>query len=325
MAHTRNLYLPLSVFIFTFTLLALVHINIERPMILLERFFKGLGWAEIALVSAYGSVIAFFMQDPVKAPQWRRITWTVFAVFFFMQLAAGLFISDRFLMTGELHLPIPAMIIAGPLYRGELSVMTALFVSTLILTGPAWCSHLCYFGAFDNMASAGRKSGKPLANIKTIKTTALALVIVLTLVLRFLDVPIAVVTAIAIGFGIMSAGVMILISSKKGRMVHCLKICPIGTVVNVLKYINPFRMYIDNACNSCMRCSVHCKYDALGIEDIKHKKPGYTCTLCGDCLPACHSNSIKYRFFRLKPESARYLYLFITISIHTVFFGLARI
>lgn len=325
MTNSGKLYLPLSVFIFTFALLAAVHINIERPMLLIERFFKGWGWAEIVIVSGYGSVIAYFMQDTAKAPVWRRITWTVFSVFFFLQLAAGLFISEKFLMTGDLHLPIPAMIIAGPLYRGELSVMTALFISTLVLTGPAWCSHLCYFGAFDNAASNVKKSRPPLLNKKAVKATTLALVIAVTLLLRFLNVPVLIVTVIALAFGITSIGIMVFSSAGKGKMVHCIKYCPIGTIVNVLKNINPFRMYIDSACNLCMRCSIHCKYDALGVDDIKRKKPGYTCTLCGDCLPTCHSNSIKYRFFSLKPETARYLYLFLTISIHSVFFGLARI
>ena len=325
MRNSGKMYLPLSVFIFTFAMLAAVHTNIERPMLLLERFFKGWGWAEIVLVSAYGSLIAYFMQDPVKAPKWRRITWTIFAVFFFLQLAAGLLISEKFLMTGKLHLPIPAMIIAGPLYRGELSVMTALFISTLILTGPAWCSHLCYFGAFDNAASGVKKSRAPLKRLKAAKATTLALIITATLTLRFLKVPVNIVTAIALAFGLASIGIIIFSTTRKGRMVHCVKFCPIGTTVNVLKNINPFRMFIDSACNLCMQCSIHCKYDALGVNDIKNKKPGITCTLCGDCLPACHSSSIKYRFFSLKPETARYLYLFLTISIHSVFFGLARI
>jgi ferredoxin-type protein NapH len=50
----------------------------------------------------------------------------------------------------------PMMILGGPIYRGQLSVMTILFLSTVILTGPAWCSQLCYFGAFDNLAPGAK-------------------------------------------------------------------------------------------------------------------------------------------------------------------------
>jgi len=52
-------------------------------------------------------------------------------------------------MTGKLHLPTPSMILAGPAYRREIGFMTWLFLSTIILNGPAWCSHLCYMVSLD--------------------------------------------------------------------------------------------------------------------------------------------------------------------------------
>ena len=61
------------------------------------------------------------------------------------------------------------------------------------------------------------------------------------------------------------------------------------------------------------------------IDNIKNKKPAPTCTLCGDCLSACGSDSIKYKFFGLKPQHARNLYLFISVSLHAMFLCLARI
>ena len=33
---------------------------------------------------------------------------------------------------------------------------------------------------------------------------------------------------------------------EEGRMVHCTAYCPVGTVVNLTRFVNPFRMYIDN-------------------------------------------------------------------------------
>ena len=325
MTQIKRLYLPLAVFIFTFTLLAAVQLNIETPMLLLERFYTGGGWIEIALVSIYASTVVLFMQDPVTAPGWRKVTWMLFSVVFFSQLAAGLLISEKFLMTGKLHLPIPAMIISGPVYRGQLSVMTALFLSTLLITGPAWCSHLCYFGAFDNAASGNKRKKVTVKNKKAVKATTLILVIAVTIILKVLKLPALAATVIALVFGFASIGIMIFSSARSGKMIHCLKYCPVGTLVNILKNVNPFRMYIDNSCNMCMRCSTKCKYDALSVADIKDKRPGYTCTLCGDCLPSCHSNSFKYRFLNLSPETARQLYLFLTVSFHAVFMALARI
>ena len=321
----KQFQLPVVVFILTFTLLAFVQVKVERPMLLAERFIKGAGWAEIILIALYGSFVAFKMKDPKNVPKWRKMTWTIFSIVFFTQLIIGLTGFEKFLMSGKLHLPIPMMIIGGPIYREQLSVMTILFLSTVVLTGPAWCSHLCYFGAFDNLASAGKTSIKILKHKAAIKSTILILVILMALILRWLNVSMLVSTLVAAAFGITGVAVMIIFSVKKKKMVHCALYCPVGTVVNVFKYVNPFRMYIDKSCTLCMNCTKFCKYDALNILDIKNSKPSISCTLCGDCLAGCHHNSIKYKFLGMKPENARNLYLILTITLHAACLALARI
>ena len=322
---SKKLKLPLIVFLITFILLAFVQIKVENPMLLAERFFKGAGWAEIIIISFYGAFVAFKMQDPVNVPAWRKLTWTIFSVIFFTQLLIGLSGFEKFLMTGKLHLPIPMMIIGGPIYRAQLSVMTILFLSTVVLTGPAWCSHLCYFGAFDNLAASGKTTKVILKHKAAIKSTILILVIAMALILRWLNVSILLSTMIAAAFGITGVAIMIFFSMKTKKMVHCSLYCPVGTVVNVFKYVNPFRMYIDKSCTLCMNCTKFCKYDALNINDIKNSKPSVSCTLCGDCLAGCHHNSIKYKFFKMKPDNARNLYLILTISLHAACIALARI
>jgi ferredoxin-type protein NapH len=317
--------LPLAVCLLTFVLLAFVQVKVARPMILAERFIRGGGWVEIILISLYGAFVIHKMQDPNNVPKWRKITWTIFSIVFFSQLILGISGFDKFLMTGKLHLPIPMMILAGPIYRGQLSVMTILFISTVILTGPAWCSQLCYFGAFDNLASGGRTSRDILRFKGAIKSTILVLVITMALILRWLKVSGLTSTLIALAFGLTGITVMILFSMKRKKMVHCIMFCPIGTVVNLFKHINPFRMYIDKTCTLCMNCTKFCKYDALNVQDIKNRKPSITCTLCGDCLAGCHHNSIKYKYFNFKPEVARNIYLILTISLHASCIALARI
>ncbi len=324
--QTEQYRVPFAVFLFTLSFLVIVQVQLRNhPIILLERFVKGGGWFEITVIAFYGAFIAYKMQNPLKVPKWRRITWTIFSFVFFTQLIIGLLGVDKFLMTGKLHLPIPMMILAGPIYRGQLSVMTILFLSTIILTGPAWCSQLCYFGAFDNIFSKGKKQKGTFVNKKAVKASLLFLVITVSLALRWFNVPILIATLIAIGFGLIGIAIMIFYSSKKGKMAHCSLFCPIGTIVNILKPLNPFRLFIDNSCNLCMRCTSFCKYDALNIQDVRNKRPDFNCTLCGDCLAACRDNSIKYRFLNLKPDTARKLYLFMTISLHAIFLALARI
>jgi ferredoxin-type protein NapH len=317
--------LSILVFFLTFIILIFVQVKVERPMILAERFMRGAGWLEIFFISCWGAFIVYKMQDPVNVPKWRKITWTTFSIVFFTQLIIGLCGFDKFLMTGRLHLPIPMMIIAGPIYRGQLSVMTILFLSTVVLTGPAWCSQLCYFGAFDNLASGGKTSKEILEYKGAIKSTVLILVITVAIILRWMKADILVSTLIAVAFGIGGILVMILVSLKRKKMVHCVMYCPVGTIVNVFKHVNPFRIYIDNSCTLCMNCTKFCKYDALNTNDIKNLKPSITCTLCGDCLAGCHHSSIKYKFLNMKSEHARNLYLVLTISLHAACLALARI
>ncbi len=317
--------LPLSVAAFTAIILSMIQINLVKPILIAERFFTGGGWFEVFSFSAYGAIVAYNMQDPIKVPKWRSITWVIFSVVFFSQLILGLSGFEKFLMTGELHLPIPAMILSGPIYRGHLSFMTVLFLSTVVLTGPAWCSHLCYFGAFDSLAARGKDRRSKLHNKGAIKSTLILLIIGVTLLFRFLKIPVLIATITAIVFGMAGIMLMIFISRKNGKMVHCLLYCPIGTIINLFKHINPFRLSIEKSCNLCMKCSLQCKYDALNIQDIRNKKPGITCTLCGDCIASCKDQSIKYNFPGLNHVAARNLYLFLTISLHSSFLALARI
>ena len=317
--------LPAIVFILTFTLLGFVQVKMQHPIILAERFLKGAGWIEIVIISLYGAFLTSKMENRENVPRWRTISWTLFSIVFFSQLLLGLFVEQRFLMTGKLHLPVPMMIIAGPIYRGQFSVMTILFLSTVILTGPAWCSQLCYFGAFDNLASKGKSSRQKLERKVAIKSTFLFLVILGAIILRLFRVSMITATILAVSFGITGILIMLLLSTRMKKMVHCVMYCPIGTVVNLIKPVNPFRMYIDQSCTLCMHCTLYCKYDALNPADIRKGKPSITCTLCGDCLAGCTHNSIRYKFFRLSPEKARNLYIILTVTLHASFLALGRI
>jgi polyferredoxin len=321
----RSLRLPFWVFITTSLLLSFVQWKVDNPLLLLERAITGGGWIEIVLIGSYAALVTYHMQDPAKVAAWRKYTWFAFSVVFFSQLLIGILGHTAFLMTGKLHLPVPMMILAGPIYRGHTSAMTILFLSTVVLSGPAWCSHLCYFGAIDHLAAHGKTSRSPLHNKWALKSTVMLLVIAGTITLRIMQVPALTATLIGGGFGVVGLGIILLVSCKQGRMVHCIAYCPIGTLVNLTRYVNPFRMYIDhNSCTDCLACTRYCRYDALNRKDILARKPGLTCTLCGDCLSSCHAGSIKYRFLGLPPEAARNLYLVVTITLHASTMALAR-
>lgn len=322
----RNIYLAIAVFAFVAFLLTIVQLReMERPLLLLERFFRHGGWLEIVFIAAYGGFLGYQMSDPARVPKYRRLSWFLFSVVFFSQFVLGLLVDTIFLMTGKLHLPIPMMVLAGPIYRGQMSVMSILFLSTILLTGPAWCSQYCYFGAMDGIASSKQKRPRSWSKGHAFKWTLFFLVIFLALLFRMLGLNHLITTVLAILFGLIGITIIVVLSRKYGTMMHCVYYCPLGTLVNMLKWVNPFRLQIDENCTLCMRCTNHCRYDALKLEDIKNRKPAYTCTLCGDCITSCHHQSIRYKFLGLGPNSARNLYIFLTVSLHAVFLALARI
>ncbi len=318
---------PALVFIVTFTLLELLRVNLPLEIILLERFLPGLGSLEIFFLSLYGVLIVKKMLDPDRTAKTRGYTWIFFSALFFLQLILGLAGMEKMLMTGKLHLPVPALIIAGPVYRGSSFFMPLLFLSTVILAGPAWCSHLCYIGSWDDRLSRLRKvkiRGNPPWAGK-VRAGILILAILIPLVLNFAEVP--VMTAVAAGalFGIAGIPVMALISSRRGTMVHCTLYCPVGLAADILGRISPWRIRIDERCNGCGRCTRACRYNALNREDLEKKRPGLSCTLCGDCIPQCDESHIAYTFPGISPERARTAFIVLIVILHTLFLGVARI
>jgi polyferredoxin len=298
---------------------------LDNPILVLERFFPGGGWIEVLLAALYGAFLGYKMQNSFNVGRYRRVSWGIFSIVFFGQLVLGVLVSDNFLMTGTLHIPVPAIILAGPIYRGEVTFMVFLFLSTVILTGPSWCSHLCYFGGLDNFAAGSRAAKKNRLPASGLSHTTLAGIILVSLAFRIFQADACIALLAGVVVGVLGIIIILVFSTRYRIMVHCTHFCPIGTVVRYLKYINPFRMEIASSCTGCMRCTTVCKYDALRAEHINNRKIGATCMYCGDCIAVCHPGALRYRFLGLPPERARSLYLGMTITLHVVFLALAKV
>jgi len=345
MKIVRNNILSVTVFLFVIFLLGMMELMMDDSMLVLDQFLPGAGWVQIILLAIYGAFLANKMQDASQSAIWRKRSWLLFSIVFFSQFALGVLADERFMMTGKLHLPVPFMIVAGPVFRAQLTIMPILLLSSIVLSGPAWCSHYCYFGAWDNLSASPKvrlrnyglrlkhkdkalsikEMRRPIKNKWVWKWSFMVLVVLsawLFRMLNFSKLEALIPALVLAGIGI---GIMVFISRKRNKMVHCTTFCPIGTIVNFGKFISPFRMKIESNCTNCMLCIPSCPYDALNVEDIKARKPGLTCTLCGDCVTSCEVGAIQYRFFKLSPTAARNLYLFITISLHVLCMGLARI
>nr|WP_306770944.1 4Fe-4S binding protein [Desulfovibrio sp. JC010] len=317
-----------SIFLLTALLLEITRSKVSFPILLVDRFFPGWGRAEIFLLAFYASWLGGKMFSPEGARYMRPRIWALFSLVFFGQLALGLSGLEQFLMTGKLHLPIPALIAAGPVYRGSGFFMPILFTVSVLLVGSAWCSHLCYIGAWDDLCS--RKEGKPPTkdfNPRLIWVRLVLLILIVGVAWEMRRAGISSVVAVwaASQFGLLSVVVMLVFSRDMGMMVHCTAFCPMGIVSNLLGRISPWRMKISSDCCKCMKCSRVCRYNALKPEDIEAGRPGISCTLCGDCVSSCSTGSLRFKFPFLSYSNSRMFFLVMIVSLHALFLGVARI
>ena len=329
--HNRNneTVIPsVASFIAVIVLSSFPHIKMEYPIPLIaERLLPGSGWIEIVLLGLYAGWLSGKLAGTRDTSSLRSKVWTFFSVVFFLQLVVGISGFPLFLMTGKLHLPVPAMIIAGPVYRGVFSFfMPILLLITIVVAGPAWCSWFCYFGNWDLIASRTARAGKFNRTDSLIIRLGILIILMVTAFLldRSRTSGVVAITGGSL-FGLIGIGVMVVLSRKKGVMYHCTHYCPIGLVTTFAGKVNPFRIKIDNECTECQSCVKSCRYGALTPERIRKKHPGITCTLCGDCISACPAEQIEYRFPGLKPQTARTFFLVTVVVIHTLFLGFGRI
>lgn len=327
-----NVNAAVVTFLITTALLLIVNYIPEKPLLLGERLFSGGGLLQIAIISLYSGSLSYKMQNRKERATWRLRSWLLFSVVFYSQLVLGVFADSLFLLSGKLHLPIPAIILAGPIYRFSSWFMVILFFSTIVLTGPAWCSQLCYFGAVDGYR-ARKKKGEKRAKLpqviyknKTIiKLGFLIAIVGVALILRLLSAGPGLATLIGLFAGVLGLFFIMIFSAKWSTMSHCTLYCPIGTIVNRVKYISPFRFKIGDSCLKCNACIEACSYMALTKEGIAQGKIGETCTYCGDCMGYCAHNSFEYRFWGFSPAVAEKLWIVLTVVLHSLFLAVARI
>ncbi|UZP67974.1 4Fe-4S binding protein [Desulfovibrio mangrovi] len=295
-------------------------------LLLADRFIPDSGVLEIALVAVYGAVVCGLLLDRKKARKVRPFIWAMFSAVFFGQLALGLAGVERLLMTGDLHLPVPALIVAGPLFRGGGFFMLILFAVSVLLVGPAWCSHLCYIGAWDDRLSRMQHGApKPLPRWATYFRWGLAAVVLgAALAMRLAGVSVLVAVWLAALLGLAGVTVMVVVSSRTGTMAHCSAYCPLGLVGNVLGRISLWRLRITDRCTRCGACQRVCRYNALPDDALELGRPSLSCSLCRDCTTVCTHGAMELRFPGLSSATSERLFVTIAATLHAVFVAVAR-
>ncbi|MCP4571563.1 MAG: 4Fe-4S binding protein [bacterium] len=316
----------LAAFLLAGVLLVTVQLVTDPAGILLERFLVAGGWWEGAVLAFYAGWLADRLREPRRIKQLRPRVWLVFSMVFFTQLLLGLAGVEKLLMTGKLHLPVPALIAVGPLFRGGGLFMAILFAVSVLVLGPAWCSWLCYIGAWDDRAARARRRPATLPRWRTpARLGILAVVMAVAFALGRLGVSSVTAGWLAAGFGLVGVGIMAVWSRRSGHMVHCTLWCPMGWLATRLGKVSPWRMRIAESCTDCGACTPACRYDALYPADVLARVPGEACTLCGDCVSRCPTASIEYRLPKVDPTRARMVFFVIVAAWHAVYLGVARL
>ncbi|MBQ4077275.1 MAG: 4Fe-4S binding protein [Mailhella sp.] len=323
-------FLKAAVFMAVFLSLFYVRKFVPLEMLLLERFFPGLGMAEIFLAAWYGSFAAGLLADRRKSRKVRTRLWLFFACLFFVQFALGLLGVSQMLLTGRLHVPIPAFILYGSVFRGSLNAMPFIVLISTLLLGSAWCSMLCYFGPFDALAAKGRTL-RPLPRLLQGalcwgRPAVFALGVCAAFILKHIGMSTGTAVSLACAYAFLSLLAMAALSRRYGGMMHCAAFCPMGLIVSWLGRLSPWRLRVDSSsCDACGACESVCRWRAITPESRSRGKALPRCTLCRDCIGVCRKNALSLRCAGLAPEVSERIFVGMLASLHAIFLACAMV
>lgn len=288
-------------------------------LLLLDRIIPGFGMVQGLVAGFWAAFVCDRLADRKAAARTRLRVWRLFSLVFFAQFALSAAGWSLFAMTGEMHVPVPGVIVAGMLYRGTAGFMPLLFAVSVLLVGAAWCSHLCYFGSWDAWAAtAARPAGHP----GPLRWRLLSLLVAgaAALLLSFFDVPSSSAALCGALLGLVMIPAALFVSRKKGWAAYCTTICPLGLLACLLGRLSFWRVRTTSRCTSCGACTRVCRYGALDAARLAAGGPGLSCTLCRDCLNACPHGGLSLSWLGMGADkSAEKAFVVLVAAMHALF------
>ncbi|HIZ29081.1 MAG TPA: 4Fe-4S binding protein [Candidatus Adamsella sp.] len=178
------------------------------------------------------------------------------------------------------------------------SVLLGVVVLLTLLFGRFYCSLICPFGIFQELAALiFRRKNKTQKNYPFKYFIAAVCFGVLTggsaLVIRYLDPYTLFGSAMTLSLaGIVAAVVVLSIVFFKNRF-FCSNICPVGTLLGLLSKYSLNKIYLPkDICVSCGKCATNCPTGSINPKD--KTVDNETCIKCLKCLDSCPRHGVQY-------------------------------
>lgn len=327
---------------FALVLLCMLPVCLKIPhMLLAERLVPGTGPLQTLLAALWAALVCGWLSNRALTHKSRLLVWRLFSAVFFGQFALACLGFDLFAMTGTLHIPVPGVVVAGAVYRGEPGFMLLLFAATILLLGPAWCSHLCYFGSWDAAAADARAFGHsarkrrqaPRKGQKSLllhpvyfRLGMLGLATGCALALKLSGAPLSLAMGCAILLGLLLLPCALFWSRRYGQACYCTLLCPLGLVACLAGRLAPWRVRRTQDCTQCGACIRVCRYKALDMDRIRSGAPGLSCVLCRDCINACPHQGMELVWAKRRWHGhAEGLFVSLASALHACFLFLAMV
>ena len=288
-------------------------------LMLAEKIVPGFAQVQVLAAGIWSAWVCGRLADKKRSGRTRMMVWRLFSVVFFGQFLLSVWGWTLFSMTGKLHVPVPGVILAGMLYRGTAGFMPVLFLVSVLLTGAAWCSHLCYFGSWDAWAASGVR---PSAHPGPLRWRVLSLVLLccVTLLLVVFHAPASLAAAFGVSLGLVMMPAALVVSRKRGWAAYCTLICPLGLISCLLGRLSFWRIRRTPSCVFCGACTRMCRYGALDMARLQAGGPGLSCTLCRDCLHVCPRGGLAMHWLGTGGSgSAERIFTVLISAMHAVF------
>jgi len=327
---SENTVLRATVFMAVFLSLFLLRKFVPLQLLLLERFLPVIGSVQIFFAACYGAFAVGLLADRRYSRRARFWLWLTFGLIFFAQFALGLLGMEKMLLTGQLHVPVPAFVLYGAVFRETLNAMPFIVLATTLLAGGAWCSLFCYFGTFDALAGNSQPL-RPLPvwlvwMLRYGRLAVLLTAIPIVLLLRWAGCNMAGAVSLAVAYAIASLFFMVTVSRKYGGLLHCGTVCPLGLIVRWLGRLAPWRLQVDvSRCDNCGVCEKICRWRAITPASRAMGNSLPDCTLCRDCLSGCSRGALYLRCPGLSPMLANSVFTGLIAALHAIFLSVAMV